>query len=131
MESRCGPGLIPAPESGSRTLSDYPQCSRGECRSRTAPHGRHGKIQRVHPRRRSARNIAALALAVTLAACTPEPPTAVAPRPQSYSCDQQRRMLAELQGLPATAALWIAMDDYAVLRRQLRALHKLPEPRAC
>jgi hypothetical protein len=73
-----------------------------------------------------------LTVAVTLAACTPTPSSpSAAPRPQEYTCAFQGRMLAELQSLPPTAALWIATDDYRVQRAQLRALHRLPEPKAC
>lgn len=75
---------------------------------------------------------AACSLVLALAACAPEAPTAsAAPWPTVYTCDQQRRALAELQSLPATAQLWIMMDDYRVMRRQLRALHRHPEPAEC
>ena len=46
-----------------------------------------------------------LALGGALAACSPPPPVAtpsvVAPRPQEYTCDQQRRLAAEFGAMPA------------------------------
>lgn len=79
--------------------------------------------------------ILALVLAAGLAACAgsdrPQLPVASAPLPQGYTCDEQRRAGAEFRALPADSMLRRFVDDYGLLRKQLRALHKLPEPTPC
>jgi len=81
---------------------------------------------------RYAAAVSSLALAGLLGACTPQAPApSAAPLPREYTCDQQRRALADLRTLPATSAVWIMMDDYRVERAQLRALHGLPSPAGC
>ncbi len=76
-----------------------------------------------------------LALGGALAACSPPPPVAtpsvVAPRPQEYTCDQQRRLAAEFGAMPADAMARQAIVDYGRERDQLRAVHGLPRPAAC
>lgn len=73
-----------------------------------------------------------LTVAAAVNGCVPQAPApSAAPLPREYTCDQQRRALADLRTLPATSPVWIWMDDYRVERRQLRALHGLPEPKGC
>lgn len=76
----------------------------------------------------------ALILAALVAACAegrPQLPVASAPLPQAYTCAQQRQAGAEFRALPADSMLRVLIDDYGLLRAQLRALHKLPEPTPC
>lgn len=84
-----------------------------------------------------ARSNLALVMVGILAACAPvvPPPTpapvVVAPMPRSYTCEQSRAAAAEYRALPAGSALKTYVDDYGLERRQLRAVHGLPEPAAC
>jgi len=80
--------------------------------------------------------IAALAIGMLVAACAVAPPpapapAAVAPKPVEYSCEQQLQLARELDALPAGAVTRQVVDDYRIERKQLRALHRLPEPRVC
>lgn len=75
-------------------------------------------------------------LATSVAACaTPPLPQpagrVVAPLPKEYSCDQQRRLAAEFEALPADSMARQAIQDYGGERRDLRAVHKLPDPPPC
>lgn len=76
-----------------------------------------------------------LALGGALAACSPPPPVVapsiVAPLPQEYTCDQQRRLATEFAAMPADAMARQAIVDYGRERDQLRAIHGLPRPAAC
>ncbi len=71
-----------------------------------------------------------------LAGCTtgqelPAVPPVVAPRPQEYTCESQRKAAAEFARLPDGSEVKRYIIDYGTLRRANRAALKLPEPRAC
>ena len=87
------------------------------------------------PSRVSFHAAAAVAIIALVAACSPPPPAigpvVVAPRPQEYSCEQQRRLANEFAALPAGSMLKTAIVDYGRERDQLRAVHGLPRPAAC
>ncbi|TXL78231.1 hypothetical protein FHP25_08525 [Vineibacter terrae] len=74
-------------------------------------------------------------LAAMLSACvtsTPSPaPVVVAPGPKAYTCDQMRRMAAELATLPADAETRHFMADYGEERVGLRAGHRMSDPAPC
>lgn len=75
----------------------------------------------------------ALAIGVSVVACmaTPPAPAVVAPQPVAYTCDQLKKLAAEHLALPPDSMLAQAMDDYRLERKELRALHGLPEPAPC
>ena len=73
--------------------------------------------------------------ALLLAACQPPPPApaavVVAPLPQQYTCAQQRQLANEYAALPTGSMLQTAIADYGRERKQLRAVHNLPDDKAC
>lgn len=70
--------------------------------------------------------IIAVALALVSCASTPVPPV-VAPVPITYTCAELRQAGEEYAALPPASALRRLVDDYGVERRQLRALHRIPD----
>lgn len=73
-----------------------------------------------------------LAVALLSACATVAPVAAiVAPVPRAYTCEQLRRAAAEHLALPPDSMLAVFVDDYRIERRELRALHGLPEPTPC
>lgn len=83
----------------------------------------------------AASRIALYGLILALGACSPPPPVTaplvVAPRPQEYSCEQQRRLANEFAAMPAGSMAKQVIVDYGRERDQLRAVHGLPRPAAC
>lgn len=76
----------------------------------------------------------AAAIGVTLQACAPAPkpaPAVVAPMPKDYSCDQLRRLAADMRALPPGSMAQQALNDYGEERDKLRAVHGLPDPPKC
>lgn len=72
-------------------------------------------------------------LGLLLASCAPAPtpaPIVAAPYPAQYSCADLRQANAEFEALPAGSMLAVLISDYDKVRRELRAVHGLPDP-AC
>lgn len=76
---------------------------------------------------------AGLVVLLALVACAERPPVPVveAPTPQAYTCEQSQQAGREYDALPPTAQLRIYLNDYYLLRRQLRRILGLPEPSPC
>lgn len=76
-----------------------------------------------------------IAAAVLLTACetaTVAPaPAVVAPRPVEYTCEQYAQAAAEFRSTKPGGMLRRIFDDYRMERKQLRAIHKIPEPPPC
>ena len=68
-----------------------------------------------------------------LASCATVAPAAevVAPMPRTYTCEQIHKAAAEHLALPPDSMLAVLVDDYRLERKQLRALHGLPDPAPC
>lgn len=68
--------------------------------------------------------------ALLLASCAPRPeaaPIVAAPYPQQYDCKDLRQANAEFEALPAGSMLAVMISDYGKERKQLRAVHGLPD----
>lgn len=71
---------------------------------------------------------------IFLAACDPTstPAPSTAPRPDTYTCAQQRKAASEVELMPADGVMRsTVLPNYTRLQRRLRAIHQLPEPDAC
>ncbi len=78
--------------------------------------------------------LAAVALLATGCATPPDPapaPVVVAPIPKTYTCAQSRKAANEFMALPADSQLAILISDYSLERKELRAVHGLPDPVKC
>lgn len=77
--------------------------------------------------------LTAAAFSAALAGCSifTDPPTpaaqVIAPMPKEYTCADSRQAGMEYHALPPGSILRRMIDDYGVERRDLRALHQIPE----